>query len=47
MGLLQTEDDRVKRLAANDIISHFLKHKELAGLEAQIAAVEERLEGGH
>ena len=35
------------RLAANDVISHFLRHKEVVELEARIAAVEERLEGSH
>jgi Helix-turn-helix of insertion element transposase len=44
VGLLDTTDDRVKRLTANDIIDHFLKHKELAEFEERIAAVEERLE---
>jgi hypothetical protein len=32
VGLLDTGDDRVKRLTANDIIDHFLKHKELKDL---------------
>ena len=44
VGLLDTKDDRVKRLTANDIIGHFLKHKELADIEDRIGAIEERLE---
>lgn len=44
VGLLDTSDDRVRRLTANDIIGHFLKHKELKDLEERIQRVEERLE---
>ena len=44
VGLLDTGDDRVKRLTANDIIGHFLKHKELKDLEERIEGIEERLE---
>ena len=44
VGLLDTGDDRVKRLTANDIIGHFLKHKELKDLEQRIERIEERLE---
>jgi hypothetical protein len=44
VGLLDTSDDRVKRLTANDIIGHFLKHKELKDLEERIQRVEDRLE---
>jgi hypothetical protein len=44
IGLLDTGDDRVKRLTANDIIGHFLKHKELKDLEQRIERIEERLE---
>jgi hypothetical protein len=44
VGLLDTTDDRVKRLTANDIIGHFLKHKELKELEERIRRIEERLE---
>ncbi|MBN2317285.1 MAG: hypothetical protein JXM79_25395 [Sedimentisphaerales bacterium] len=35
-GLLDSKDERIKRLAANDIISHFLKHKELKDIEKRI-----------
>jgi phage terminase small subunit len=43
-GLLDTTDDRVKRLTANDIIGHFLKHKELKELEERIQQIEQQLE---
>ena len=46
VGLLDTSDDRVKRLTANDIISHFFKHKEIKELEERIGRIEERLETG-
>ena len=44
VGLLDTGDDRVKRLTANDIIGHFLKHKELDDLEERIQQIEQQLE---
>jgi hypothetical protein len=43
LGLLDTGDHRLKRLTANDIIGHFLKHRELDGLAGRIERVEERL----
>jgi hypothetical protein len=46
VGLLETKDDRVKRLAANDVISRLLRYKELAELEARLTAIEARLEAG-
>ena len=42
--LLDATDDRVKRLAANDIIGHHLKHRELVDLEDRITVIEERLQ---
>jgi phage terminase small subunit len=44
VGLLDTKDERVKCLTANDIIRHFLKHKELKDLEERIERIEKRLE---
>jgi hypothetical protein len=44
VGLLDTGDDRVKHLTANDIISHFFKHKELDDLEERIQQIEQQLE---
>ena len=43
VGLLDSSDERVKRLSANDIINHFLRHKELHELEKRIEAIEESL----
>jgi hypothetical protein len=43
VGLLDTSDDRVKRLTANDIIGHFLKRRELVDLEERIERIEQRL----
>ena len=43
VGLLDTGDDRVKRLTANDVIGHFLKHKELDDLDERIQRVEQQL----
>jgi hypothetical protein len=44
VGLLDTSDNRVKRLTANDIINHFLKRRELVDLEERIERIEERLD---
>ncbi len=46
VGLLDTSDDRVRRLTANDVIGRFLKHKELKDLEERIQRIEGRLETG-
>jgi hypothetical protein len=42
-GLLNNKDDRLKRLAANDIVEYFLKNKETEDLEKRVAAIEARL----
>ena len=42
-GMLDSKDDKLKRLTANDIINHVLKHKELAELEQRLEALENRL----
>ncbi len=44
VGLLDIGDCRVKRLAANNIISHFHKHKELNDLEERLQRIEEQIE---
>ena len=44
VGLLDTGDERVKSLTANDIVNHFLKRRELVDLEERIERIEERLE---
>jgi phage terminase small subunit len=45
VSLLDNKDDRLKRLAANDIIEYFLKHKETEDLEERVTAIEARLAG--
>ncbi len=42
-ALLDTKDERIKRLAANDIIEHILQHKEIEDLQQRITAIESRL----
>jgi hypothetical protein len=44
VGLLDGSDERVKRLTANDVVNHFLRHKELHELETRIETIEHRLE---
>lgn len=43
VGLLDSKDERIKRLTANDIISHFFKRRELVDFEERIQRIEERL----
>ncbi|MBN2592026.1 MAG: hypothetical protein JXA81_00860 [Sedimentisphaerales bacterium] len=42
--LLDHKDERLKLLTANDIIGHFLKHKEFRDIEERIERIEGRLE---
>lgn len=42
-SLLDNKDDRLKRLAAKDIIDFIIRHKENEDLEKRIAAIEQRL----
>ena len=44
VGLLDSKDERIKRLTAKDMIGHYLKHKEIEELEDRIERIEERLE---
>jgi len=44
LGLLDSKDERVKRLTANDVIGHFLKRRELVDLEERLQRIEEQLE---
>ena len=46
VGVLDSGDGRLKRLAANDVIEHYLKHRELADIEKRVAAIEGRLDAG-
>jgi Na+/phosphate symporter len=41
--LLDSADDRLKRLAANDILSHFLERKAIEDLDKRLAAIEQKL----
>jgi ACT domain-containing protein len=45
-GLLETQDERLRRLVSKDIIEHILKHKENEELEERIKAIEEKVAGG-
>ena len=42
-GLLDTQDERLKRLVCKDVIEHILKYREAKDLEERIAAIEQRL----
>jgi hypothetical protein len=42
-ALLDTSDDRLRRLAANDVIEHIIEHRELEDIEDRLAAIEQRL----
>ncbi len=44
VGLLDAEDDRLKRLAAKDILDQHARYRELDDLTQRIEAIEERLE---
>jgi phage terminase small subunit len=43
VGLLDNKNDRLKRLACEDVIEYILKHKEIEDLENRISAIEQRL----
>ena len=43
-GLLDNKDDRLKRLAAKDVIDFFVKHKETEDIDRRLTEVEKRLE---
>jgi hypothetical protein len=43
VGLLDCGDNRLKRLAANDIIDHVLKHKEISEIEERLETLEQTL----
>jgi phage terminase small subunit len=42
-GLLDTDDNRLKRLVCNDIIDHILQRKEIEDLDKRLTAIEQRL----
>lgn len=43
VGLLDNKDDRLKRLAAKDVIDFFVRHKENEDLDKRLKEVEKRL----
>ncbi len=43
IGLLDTKDDRLKRLVCKDIIEHILQRKEIEDLDERLRVIEERL----
>ena len=44
-GLLDNQDDRLKRLTAKDIIDFIIRHKENEDLDKRLTEVEKRIEG--
>ena len=44
-GLLDHQDDRLKRLTAKDIIDFIIRHKENEDLDKRLTEVEKRIEG--
>ncbi|MHC4758830.1 MAG: hypothetical protein ACYTE8_09245 [Planctomycetota bacterium] len=44
VALLDTQDERLKRLFCNDIIEHILKNKENKELEERLVAIEQALD---
>lgn len=42
-GLLDNEDDRLKRLTAKDIIDFIIRHKENEDLDKRLTEIEKRL----
>ena len=44
VGLLDTRDDRLKRLAAKDVIDFIIRHKENEDLDRRLTEIEKRLE---
>lgn len=43
VGLLDNKDDRLKRLAAKDVIDFMIRHKEIEDLDERLTAIEQRL----
>lgn len=43
VGLLNHQDDRLKRLAANDVVEYVLKQKEVEDLDKRLTEIEKRL----
>ena len=43
VGLLDNADNRLKRLAAKDVIDFIIRHKEIEDLKKRLAEIEKRL----
>jgi hypothetical protein len=43
VGLLNSKDERVKRLTANDVIDFIIRHKENEDLDKRLTEIEKRL----
>jgi len=43
VGLLDNKDNRLKRLAAKDVIDFIIRHKEIEDLDKRLEAIEQRL----
>lgn len=43
IDLMNTDDNRLKRLVCNDIIEHILQHKDNEDLEKRLIVIEQRL----
>ena len=43
VGLLDSKDSRLKRLAAKDVIDFTIRHKEIEDLDKRLTAIEKRL----
>jgi len=46
-GLLDTQDNRLKRLVCNDIIEHIIQHNEIEAINKRLTAIEQRLDEKH
>lgn len=44
LNLLDSKDERIRRLVSNDLINHFLKRRELVNLGERIGRIEKQLE---
>jgi hypothetical protein len=46
VGLLDHQDDRLKRLTAKDVIDFIIRHKENEDLDKRLTVIEKRLDKG-
>ena len=45
VGLLDTNDDRLKRLICNDVLNHILKYHEIKDLDQRLGQLEAHVSG--